>query len=994
MLTLYNNLNKLDFMEDQEILCPQEMYEKHLLVINNIRFTSREMDVIACIMHGKNIKGVANFLSNEDKQVETRTIESHISNIKRKIGTNAREGIINFMEKSDKYKLIQSYYCSLLIQQEFKKTLKEISILTKSYNISFFIVLQMLKNNDLNLMINKIRSDLQLIGITVYIELQEDFDNVPIVLRHKETHGEGKKQCTIYVCAVNETNISKRQKDSKSVTMSNDQDISKVFFLITQKEQSVEFLPKQTNFEYINLSLFKQYHFIFLEIITRIFSNTNVDNIMSSKSSLVSPQSYLTDKNIQAKVRNIYLPIVSILFLIICSAYLFIFSPAVKKTVKSQEAEIPYLKPQESIIFPKNLTSWNIPRQDNVFVGREKLLSNLYSKLHQNHTLEGINNVAVTACAGLGGIGKTQLALQYVNHTKHPYTLKVWFPAENIDDLYNKYIEFAKLLGYAENTYTKENIIAYVKQWLVENPGWLLVYDNVSNYRKIAPFLPETGGYMILTTRQRHWPTKFSILPIDVMTEEESIKTIKTLIQRNVAAEEQNAMRTLVEVLGYLPLALVQASAYIKQKHITIPEYLALYQRYESELLADNSFLGETNSYNYPVAITWNITLEAIVRDTKINNEPPIAIELLTVCAYLAPDRISRKLLLTWLQTAHPHLSSPELTLNKHIALLWQYSMINYDDNNISIHRLVQAVLHHKIIQVLNKNNNIYSTLNLGWFESLLQFFIDNEHEFKLTNSFQQIIETSKQFKTKFKDKYNENLATLDLIIASIYYYQEKYEDFLKILGQVNAYLQKTDGLEMLKFRVLTLYSTYFCRISNYHEAEEKLNKAFDEYKNVKINKSVKDQDMKALKARLLYTKANLVLEKNTKTDKINISTLEIEASIKSIQEAIVLFKETDNIRGFLLSIRLYGELLMLTNQADKVIIEFNKYNNLIEQRADDIIKMFFYITYSDAYFSKGDFNKALEYSSRAKQQAEKLRLNNRLNYLNNKEKDIKASMQ
>lgn len=120
-------------------MCPQEIYEKHLRVINNIRFTSREIDVIACIMHGKNIKGVANFLSNEDKQVETRTIESHISNIKRKIGTNVREGIINFMEKSDKYKLIQSYYLSLLIQQEFKKNLKEILILTKPYNISFLL---------------------------------------------------------------------------------------------------------------------------------------------------------------------------------------------------------------------------------------------------------------------------------------------------------------------------------------------------------------------------------------------------------------------------------------------------------------------------------------------------------------------------------------------------------------------------------------------------------------------------------------------------------------------------------------------------------------------------------------------------------------------------------------------------------------------------------------------------------------------------------------
>ncbi len=108
---------------------------------------------------------------------------------------------------------------------------------------------------------------------------------------------------------------------------------------------------------------------------------------------------------------------------------------------------------------------------------------------------------------------------------------------------------------------------------------------------------------MILTTRQRYWPTKFSVLPINIMTEEEAIKTIKTLIQRNIA-EEQNDIKQLVGVLGYLPLALVQTGAYIKQKHITIPEYLDLYKKYETELLSDNTFLEETNNYNYPVAIT------------------------------------------------------------------------------------------------------------------------------------------------------------------------------------------------------------------------------------------------------------------------------------------------------------------------------------------------------------------------------------------------------
>ncbi|MCC8399738.1 MAG: hypothetical protein LN563_04120 [Rickettsia endosymbiont of Platyusa sonomae] len=854
-------------------------------------------------------------------------------------------------------------------------------------------------------MINKIRSDLQLIGIAVSVELRENFNNAPVVLKHKETDDEGKKQlrqCTIYVLAANKANIAKQQQGNGSIIMSSDQDISKVFFLIPQEEQCIKFLPKQTNFEYINLSPSKQYHFILLEIITKIFSNANVNNIIikfkerynniiSNNSGSVSPQSYLTDKNVQDKAKNIYLPIIGILVLIICSAYLLIFSPTIKKIVKSHEARLSWLKPQKPIISSKNLITWNIPRQNHVFVGREKLLGDLHNKLHQNHTPETTSNLAISACAGLGGIGKTQLALQYVNHTKHPYTLKVWFPAENVDYLYNKYVEFAKLLGYTEVVYTKESIIAYVKQWLIDNPGWLLVFDNVNNYREIEPFLPEAGGYVILTTRQRHWSTKFAILPIDIMTEQEAIKTIKTLIQRDIV-EEQNAIKELVENLGYLPLALVQAGSYVKQKHITIQEYLDLYKRYESELLTDNTFLDETTTYNYPVAITWNISLEAIVRDTKVNNEPPIAIELLTVAAYLAPDKISRKLLLTWLQIAYPHLSSPRLTLNKHIDLLWQYSMINYDDNdNIAIHRLVQTVLRHQLSQALDSKNNIYSTLNLKWFESLLRFFIDNEHEFKLIHSFQQLIETSQQFKNKFKDNYNENLAAMDLMISSVYFYQERYEDFLKILDEVNRYLQKTNGLEILKCKILYLYSAYYLKTGNYQKAEEKINKAFYEYNNIKISKSVKDNDIKNLKAKLLFHKAALGLVKNKTINKINRNKLEIEISIKSIQQAIALFNEAHNIRSLFQSIALYGKLLIFINQADKVIIEFAKYTSLIEQIADDRTKMLFYITYSDAYFSKRDFNKALEYCGKAKQQAEKLHLNNELNNINNKEKTIKA---
>ncbi|MDR0774957.1 MAG: hypothetical protein LBE72_06685 [Rickettsia sp.] len=839
------------------------------------------------------------------------------------------------------------------------------------------------------------------------MELQKEYNDIfDLYLKHKEINAtSNRKQCTIYALTINEVQIDKQQGDSDNpIVKHNDKSICKILCILTQGEQSTRFLPKQTNVEYIQLSSFKPYYFLFLEIVTKIFPNINIDNItlkfrercnnILDHSNSVYSLTHLHNVNeaIQGKSKSIYILVYSvtgILVLVIFSIYF------INKTISRQGEESLLLKSQKMVTATKNLTTWNIPRQDHIFVGREKLLDDLYSKLHNNYTPKTENNLLISVCAGLGGIGKTQLALQYVNHSKHPYTLKVWFPAENVDRLYNKYyVGFAKSLGYAEVNYTKEELIDYVKQWLTKNPRWLLVYDSVNNYHEIAPFLPEFGGYVILTTRQRNWPTNFSILPIDVMTEEESIKTLKTLIQRDIT-KEQSSIKKLVEILGYLPLALVQAGAYIKQNNIDILEYLDLYKSHETELLEDNTFLKETNNYNYPVAITWNISLEAIVKEAKLNNEPPIAIELLTVCAYLAPEKISRKLLLAWLQAAYPHLSSPQLTLNKHIALLWQYSMINYNEKeHIAIHHLVQTVLRYQFQEVLKNKNNIYSILDLRWFKLLLRFFIDNENSFKLTNSFQQLVEINQQFKSKFKDNYNENLAAMDLMISSAYLYQEKYEDFKKILEEVDRYSQKTNDLEILKCKILCLYSAYFRKIGNYQQAEEKINAAINRCNNIKISKSIKDDDLKNLKATILANKAKLGLARNNMRDKVNRNKLEMETAIKSIQEAIALFNETHNTKGFLRSIIVYGDLLILTNQADKVIGELNKYTSLIEKMADNRTKILFYLTYSDAYFANGDYNKALHYCNKAKQQAEELNLEKELDNIYNKEKTIKALLQ
>lgn len=985
----------------------QDIYDHHLKAINGIKFTPREIDIISFIISGRSAKKTAAFLS-----ISSKTVENYTHNIMLKLKCNSHENIIDFIEKAGKVTTIKQHYLFLCVQSAFEQKLQQVSSLVIQKSLSYLIIYE--KHYDL--FIEQLRKYFKCLGIEGIFRIKEEDKSLNDSFQSIDSQSIA--HCLFVVSPIQLKQLLIKES-IKDVTLPQLLQNPKTITLVSLGEES-ETEISQEIYEtycvgYIRFENSESYYFSFFDLLKRLFPKVALEKMISEfkeqyetfihdssgKLSLafalegkeLEPKNY----SLREKIEKIFISNLKRKWILISSSFsLFIFCTCFiifninrnskNEAIKSSSFSL------SSEISTKSPITWNIPKQNIIFVGRKKLLEDLHNKLHQNEKLETANNLAISACAGLGGIGKTQLVLQYIHHTKHPYTLKAWFHAENIDNLRTKYIEFARELGCKEEKITNENAIAYVKKWLTEHPGWLLIYDNVNNYNEIEPFLPEKGGHVILTTRYRRWPLNFKILPIDIMTEEEAIDTIKSLIKRNIE-REKNEAKQLVKNLGYLPLALSQAGSYIYQNRMNISEYLKIYKKYEMELLADNTFPEGVNTY--PVAVTWNISLEAIVRETKANNESPIAIELLTVCAYLAPEKISHKILFTWLQETHPDLSSPKLVLNRHIGLLWKYSLINNDENHISIHRLVQTVQRYQLEQGLELEDKhiILSTLNLKWYESLLKFFMDNENDFKLSNSFEQLIETRNKFKKKFNYEYTENLAELDLIISPVYFNQEKYDDYLKILDEVNQYLQKKEGLEFLKCKILYLYSAYYRKKHNYEEAEKKLNEALNVFKYIKVNKLSKDKSLKNLKAKILFNKSNLYFAKNKTKRENDRDKSEIKASIEIIKEAIFIFNENHDIRDWLRAIELYGRLLVLTNKGSNVVNLFDKYINLIEEIADDRTKMLFYMTYSDAYLIEKDFKKALDYCNKCKQKAENFGLINELNNIANKEKIIKNSI-
>ncbi|RDW59348.1 uncharacterized protein DSM5745_11043 [Aspergillus mulundensis] len=340
------------------------------------------------------------------------------------------------------------------------------------------------------------------------------------------------------------------------------------------------------------------------------------------------------------------------------------------------------------------------------FVGREVVFDQLKSLVLP------IGTNSRVALFGLGGVGKSHVAIEFAHRISTEFQASVfWVSASSIDRFREGYNAiFDEHIASDSDSDTKCDKAVRVKEWLEkEHDEWVLIIDNADETSLFEPsqqgkqgenhstldLIPNSQrGTVLVTTRNRAAGVKFTkgaantMIEVTPMTAEES----KLLVKNNMIDHvlEESEMDKLSELLGYLPLAIVQAAAFMQENTMSIGEYIELYNDSEEtsmDLLCEPfETLGRDTGVPNAVATTLIVSID------QIKERDPKAVEILQLIAFLDRNEVPKSLV--------QHRIKRALDLTKALGTLKAFSLIVPTDGkgNFSFHRLVQLVLRKWLI--------------------------------------------------------------------------------------------------------------------------------------------------------------------------------------------------------------------------------------------------------------------------------------------------------
>ncbi|MBB2944661.1 hypothetical protein FB565_004394 [Actinoplanes lutulentus] len=329
---------------------------------------------------------------------------------------------------------------------------------------------------------------------------------------------------------------------------------------------------------------------------------------------------------------------------------------------------------------------FNAPIRNMLFTGREGDLLRLREQLQDQGASALLGNQSV-ALQGMGGIGKTHVALEYAHRFRNAYDVIWWIDASDVPSLDTQLATLGKRVESGEEGTIADQAAALLQKLergdVVDR--WLVVFDNAEDIEKVKPYLASgPGGHVLITARNRQWSEHQATIQMDVFQRAESVAHLQ---QRLPTIRKEHAGR-IAELLGDLPIAVAAAGAWLAETGAPVEDYLRDIQERPDGVLSSPG--------NPSVEKTWDLSLSQL-RETSAGSY-----RLLQLCSLLAPE-ISLELIYGDRMAEVLRPFDPAVTETAYrwslVHTISKLALLRLDVSNrrVHVHRLLQHVVKQRM---------------------------------------------------------------------------------------------------------------------------------------------------------------------------------------------------------------------------------------------------------------------------------------------------------